>query len=76
MLRHFPADHLSLESIVSVTRAGNTLVASTPASLTQPPRGFKGPEPMKKIVEDAQVAAAADAEKRIYGFSISFVVLG
>ena len=53
VLQHFHADHLHPESIVSVTGAGDTPVASAPASLTQPPRGFKGLGSLKKIVEDA-----------------------
>lgn len=57
VLQHFPANHVPPESIVSVTGAGDTLVASVLSSLVQDPRGFGGPESLKKIMEDAQAAA-------------------
>jgi len=57
VLEHFPANHLLPESIVNVTGAGDTLVASVLASLVQNPRGFEDPGSLKKIMEDAQVAA-------------------
>ena len=57
VLRHFPANHLPQESIVNVTGAGDTLVASMLASLVQNPSGFEDPESLKKIMEDAQAAA-------------------
>ena len=48
----------SLEWIVSVGGAGDTLAASILASLVQDPREFEDPEPLKETVEDARVAAA------------------
>jgi pseudouridine-5'-phosphate glycosidase/pseudouridine kinase len=57
VLRHFPANQLPPESIVNVTGAGDTLVASVLASLVQNPSGFEDPESLKKIMEDAQAAA-------------------
>jgi len=58
VLQHFPANILPQESIVNVTGAGDTLVASVLASLVQNPRGFEDPESLRKMMEDAQVAAA------------------
>jgi len=58
VLQHFPANHLPPESIVSVTGAGDTLVASVLAWLVEDPKGFEDPESLKRIVEDAQAAAA------------------
>ena len=57
VLQHFPANVLPQESIVNVTGAGDTLVASVLASLVQNPRGFEEPESLRKIMEDAQAAA-------------------
>ena len=62
VLQHFHANHLSPESIVNVTGAGDTLVASILASLVQNPRGFEDPESLKKIVEGAQAAAVLTLE--------------
>ena len=62
VLQHFPANHLPPESIVNVTGAGDTLVASVLASLIQNPRGFEDPESLKKIVDHAQVAALLTLE--------------
>jgi len=57
VLQHFPANFLPQESIVNVTGAGDTLVASVLASLVQNPRGFEAPESLRKIVKNAQAAA-------------------
>lgn len=57
VLQHFPANHLPPESIVNVTGAGDTLVASILASLVQDPRAFEDPESLKTTIEDAQNAA-------------------
>ena len=57
VLQHFPANHLPPESIVSVTGAGDTLVASVLASLVQSPRGFEDPGSLKEVMEAAQAAA-------------------
>ena len=40
VLQHFHTSHLPPEPIVNVTGAGDTLIASTLASLVQDPRGF------------------------------------
>ena len=58
VLQHFPANHIPPESITNVTGAGDTLVASILASLAQNPKGFEDPESLKKIIDDAQAAAA------------------
>ena len=58
VLQHFPASNIPQESIVNVTGAGDTLVASALASLVRNPRGFEDPESLGKIMEDAQAAAA------------------
>jgi len=58
VLQDFPANILPQESIANVTGAGDTLVASVLASLVQNLRGFEDPESLRKIMEDAQVAAA------------------
>lgn len=58
VLQHFPANLIPTESMVNVTGAGDTLVASILASLVQNPRGFEDPESLKKIMDDAQAAAA------------------
>lgn len=65
VLQHFPANHLPPESIVSVTGAGDTLVASVLASLVQNPRGFEDPESLKKIMEVAQAAAALTLKSKL-----------
>jgi pseudouridine-5'-phosphate glycosidase/pseudouridine kinase len=57
VLQHFPANRLHPGSIVNVTGAGDTLVASVLASLVRSPRGFEEPERLKEIIEDAQAAA-------------------
>lgn len=57
VLQHFPANPIPPESIVNVTGAGDTLVASILASLVQKPRGFEDPESLRKILDDAQAAA-------------------
>ena len=57
VLQHFPANHLPPESIVNVTGAGDTLVASILASLVQDPRGFEDPKLFRRIIDDAQAAA-------------------
>lgn len=62
VLQHFPAKHLSPESIANVTGAGDTLVASILASLVQNPKGFEDPESLNKIMEDAQAAAVLTLE--------------
>jgi pseudouridine-5'-phosphate glycosidase/pseudouridine kinase len=58
VLQHFPANRLRPESIINVTGAGDTLVASILASLVEDPSGFEDPESLKGILEDAQAAAA------------------
>ena len=58
VLQHFPANHLPPEAIINVTGAGDSLVASVLASLVQNSKGFEDPESLKKIMEDAQAAAA------------------
>ena len=70
VLQHFPANHLSPESIVNVTGAGDTLVASILASLVQGPRGFEDPESLKRIMGDAQAAAVLTLKSE-YGVSPS-----
>jgi len=62
VLQHFPANNLPPESIVNVTGAGDTLVASVLASLVQDPRGFEDPELLKGIMRDAQAAAVLTLE--------------
>ena len=62
VLQHFPANHLPPESIVNVTGAGDTLIASTLASLVQDPRGFEDPGSLRKVVEGAQAAAVSALE--------------
>ena len=57
VLHHFPANHLPAESIVNVTGAGDTLVASVLASLVQDPKAFEDPKSLKETMEDAQTAA-------------------
>jgi len=64
VLQHFPAKYLPPESIVNVTGAGDTLVASILASLVQDPRGFEDPESLKEIMEDAQAAAVLTLESQ------------
>ena len=56
VLQHFPVNHLSPESIVSITGAGDALVTSIMASLVRNSRGFEDPESLK-IVEHSQAAA-------------------
>ena len=62
VLQHFPANHLSSESVINVTGAGDTLVASILASLVQNTSGFEDPELLRKIMEDAQAAAVLTLE--------------
>lgn len=65
VLQHFPANPISPESIVNVTGAGDTLVASILASLVQNPRGFEDPGLLKNIVDDAQAAAALTLQSEL-----------
>jgi pseudouridine-5'-phosphate glycosidase/pseudouridine kinase len=57
VVQHFPANHLSPESIVNVTGAGDTLVASVLASLVQDSKVFEDPESLKRVTDEAQDAA-------------------
>lgn len=58
VFQHFPANQLPPDSIVNVTGAGDTLVASILASLVQNPKGFEDPDSLRGIIKDAQAAAA------------------
>ena len=57
VLQHFLANHLPPESIVNVTGAGDTLIASVLASLVQSAREPEYPESSKGIMEDARAVA-------------------
>jgi len=74
VLQHFPANILPQESIVNVTGAVDTLVAPVLASLVQNPRGFEDPESLRKIMEDAQAAAALTLKSE-FAVSISLFVV-
>lgn len=65
VLQHFPASHVPPESIVNVTGAGDTLVASILASLVQNPRGFEDPELLNKIMGKAQAAAVLTLQSEL-----------
>ena len=58
VFQHFPANQLPPGSIVNVTGAGDTLVASILASLVRNPKGFEDPDSLRRIIKDAQAAAA------------------
>ena len=70
VLHHFPANRLPAGSIINVTGAGDTLVASVLASLVQNPKVFEDPESLKKTMEDAQAAAVLTLESE-YPVSLS-----
>lgn len=68
VIHHFPTNLLPPESIVNVTGAGDTLVASVLASLVRNPNGFEDPESLQKIIGDAQAAAVLTLQS---GFAVS-----
>ncbi|KAH9944309.1 indigoidine synthase A-like protein [Epithele typhae] len=57
VFKHFPPIRVSDDKIVNVTGAGDSLVGSMLASLSQNPDAFQSPEALDKLVSQAQLAA-------------------
>ncbi|KAH9898318.1 indigoidine synthase A-like protein [Cubamyces lactineus] len=57
VLKHFPAVQVAEDKIVNVTGAGDSLVGSMLATLTQNPNAFEEPEALDGLVAQAQLAA-------------------
>ncbi|RPD55816.1 indigoidine synthase A-like protein [Lentinus tigrinus ALCF2SS1-6] len=57
VLKHFPPIQVPEEKIVNVTGAGDSLVGSMLATLSQTPDAFDNPESLDQLVEQAQLAA-------------------
>ena len=57
VLKHFPPVQVPEEKIVNVTGAGDSLVGSMLATLSQDPDAFMNPESLDRLMEQAQLAA-------------------
>ncbi|KAI0655160.1 indigoidine synthase A-like protein [Cubamyces menziesii] len=57
VFKHFPAVQVAEDKIVNVTGAGDSLVGSMLATLTQNPTAFEEPEALDGLVAQAQLAA-------------------
>ena len=57
VLKHFPPIQVPEEKIVNVTGAGDSLVGSMLATLSQDPDAFLSPESLDRMVAQAQLAA-------------------
>ncbi|EJF66774.1 indigoidine synthase A-like protein [Dichomitus squalens] len=57
VFKHFPPIRVAAEKIVNVTGAGDSLVGSMLATLSQAPNAFESPEALDQLVAQAQLAA-------------------
>jgi pseudouridylate synthase / pseudouridine kinase len=57
ILKHYPSLPVADDAIVNVTGAGDSLVGSILASLSDNPRAFEHPQQLDRVIRQAQSAA-------------------